>query len=113
MCVSTARINRLPTVFKHPNAYLPERRLDDNDDLFRDIESSSQDRGLVNKTSLTFSRGAHPCLGMNLAYLKMRVAISCLVKHFEFTYNGPVSATSGLIVSLRNKLLVEFRPQVL
>lgn len=112
MCVSTARINRLPTVFKHPNAYLPERRLDDNEDLFRDIESSGEDRGLMNKTFLIFSRGSHSCLGMNLAYLEMRVAISYLVEHFEFTYNGPVPATSGSIVALRDKLLVEFRPQV-
>lgn len=45
---------------------------------------------------------------MNLAYLELRVVISYLVKHFEFTYDGPVPETSGMIVALKNKLLIKF-----
>jgi cytochrome P450 len=108
--ISTARINRHPEIFQKPFAFLPERWLEEEEDMFNDLEAASQDKGLMNSTYLTFSKGTHMCLGMNLAYLEMRVVMTYLVKYFTFTYDGPIPKTSGMIVAPDDDILFNFQP---
>ncbi|KAI9288223.1 cytochrome P450 [Umbelopsis sp. AD052] len=108
--ISTARINQHPEIFKQPLAFLPERWLAEDEDMFNDLEANGADKGLMNSTYLTFSKGTHLCLGMNLAYLEMRIVISYLVTHFNITYDGPIPQTVGMIVAPKDEILFNFQP---
>jgi cytochrome P450 len=108
--ISTARINQHPEIFKQPLAFFPERWLDEDEDMFNDLESNGKDKGLMNSTYLTFSKGAHLCLGMNLAYLEMRIVIAYIVTHFDITYDGPIPKTAGMIVAPEDEIFFNFQP---
>ncbi|KAI8581606.1 hypothetical protein K450DRAFT_22102 [Umbelopsis ramanniana AG] len=108
--ISTARINQHPEIFKQPMAFLPERWLDEDEDMFNDLDANGKDKGLMNSTYLTFSKGTHLCLGMNLAYLEMRIVIAYLVTHFDITYDGPIPKTVGMIVAPEDEILFNFQP---
>lgn len=78
--------------------------------MFNDLDANGKDKGLMNSTYLTFSKGTHLCLGMNLAYLEMRVVIAYLVTHFDITYDGPIPKTVGMIVAPENEIFFNFKP---
>ncbi|KAI3585678.1 cytochrome P450, partial [Fusarium oxysporum f. sp. albedinis] len=72
--------------WKDPHAFIPERWIDGG---FGDTKQASQ----------PFSLGPRACLGINLAYLEMRIIIAKMVYHFdwELANNDP-------------RLLVRFHP---
>ncbi|KAJ2964951.1 hypothetical protein NQZ79_g25 [Umbelopsis isabellina] len=105
------RIQRDPTIFKKPLAYLPERWLEEDLQLQQDLETVGSDKSKLGNAFLTFSAGTHACLGMNLAYLELRVATALLVKNFDWEYNGPVPQNGGFLLRLKDKLMLKFKPR--
>lgn len=65
--------HRMPDVFSEPDRYVPER--------FSPDRSESR-----NQYSLIgFGGGVHRCTGVNFAYLEMKVALTLLLQHYEFS----------------------------
>lgn len=102
------RIQRDDSIYKKPLAYMPERWLEENLELAHDLEKVGDDKTNVSKAFVAFSQGTHSCLGMNLAYLELRVVTAMLVKHFEFKYDGPVPKVNGMLLRLKKNPEIEF-----
>jgi cytochrome P450 family 135 len=73
--VNAYGLHRDPAVYAEPDAFCPERFLEDPSDGY---------------TFLPFGGGAHRCLGVSLAMLEMRIVLSKLLERFEF---APLSST--------------------
>ncbi|WP_100448505.1 cytochrome P450 [Glycomyces xiaoerkulensis] len=72
--LSPAATHRLPEEFPEPNAYRPDRY----------VEDPGQLRRLIG-----FGGGLHRCLGMRFAYLEMTVVLARLFQHYDFTLLEP------------------------
>ncbi|KAF5610197.1 isotrichodermin C-15 hydroxylase (cytochrome P-450 monooxygenase CYP65A1) [Fusarium subglutinans] len=57
--------------WKEPHSFIPERWIDEN---ASDVKQASQ----------PFSLGPRSCLGINLAYLEMRIILAKMVYHFDW-----------------------------
>lgn len=77
-------------IFPEPTAFKPERWLED----------SSLDNWLV-----PFSRGPRSCLGVNLAWLELRLALAAVVRRFDFKLDS--SSPEKLV--FRDCFLPEFQ----
>jgi len=75
-CVS----HRMPDVFSDPHQYRPERFSSEHSEH----DESSQPHRLIG-----FGGGVHRCAGVNFAYLEMKIVLSLLLKHYEFTLLDP------------------------
>ncbi len=69
--------HRMPHVFPEPDRYVPERFSPDRDE-------SRTPHSLIG-----FGGGVHRCAGVNFAYLEMKVALSLLFQHYEFSLLNP------------------------
>ena len=65
--------HRMPDVFPDPDRYVPERFSPDRDE-------SRNSHSLIG-----FGGGVHRCAGVNFAYLEMKVALTLLLQHYEFS----------------------------
>jgi cytochrome P450 len=77
--------------------------------LQQDLETVGDGKSKLGNAFLTFSAGTHACLGMNLAYLELRVATALLVKNFDWEYNGPIPQNGGVLLRLKDKLMLKFK----
>ena len=75
-CVS----HRMPDVFSDPHQYRPERFSSEHSEH----DESSQPHSLIG-----FGGGVHRCAGVNFAYLEMKIVLSFLLQHYEFTLLDP------------------------
>ncbi|EWZ49110.1 hypothetical protein FOZG_00079 [Fusarium oxysporum Fo47] len=87
--------------WKDPHAFIPERWIDGG---FGDTKQASQ----------PFSLGPRACLGINLAYLEMRIIIAKMVYHFDWELvNNEVDLFRDSKLYLlwkKPRLLVRFHP---
>ncbi|MCH7229802.1 cytochrome P450 [Glycomyces sp. L485] len=72
--LSPAMTHRLPEEFPEPDAYRPDRYVDEPDQLRRLIG---------------FGGGLHRCLGMRFAYLEMTVVLARLLQDYDFELLAP------------------------
>lgn len=70
---------RLPSNFKQPNSYIPERWLPSTDP--ESAPYADDDKAAMQP----FSVGPRNCLGKNMAYHEMRLVLATLVWHFDFS----------------------------
>ena len=76
--------HRMPDVFPDPDRYVPERFSPERD------ESRNQ------HSLIGFGGGLHRCAGVNFAYLEMKVVLTLLLQHYEFSLLDPApKAVSG------------------
>jgi cytochrome P450 len=68
-CYTTQRD---PRVFPHPESFRPERWLGD--------AGNNSD---MNTMFMPFSAGTRACLGINLAWMELKVITAALVKHYH------------------------------
>ncbi|KAI8581604.1 hypothetical protein K450DRAFT_279040 [Umbelopsis ramanniana AG] len=102
------RLHRDPTVFKKPLSFEPERWLQEDLDLHSDLEAVGSGKSQLSKAFFTFSQGTHSCLGMNLAYLELRVVTALLAQNFDIQYHGPVPEICNALLRLTEVPLMEF-----
>lgn len=69
--------HRMPGVFPDPDQYRPERFSPEHDE-------SRQPHSLIG-----FGGGVHRCAGVHFAYLEMKIALSLLLQHYDFTLLDP------------------------
>eukprot|EP00878_Enallax_costatus_P017147 GHUV01018003.1.p1 GENE.GHUV01018003.1~~GHUV01018003.1.p1 ORF type:complete len:188 (+),score=63.11 GHUV01018003.1:1128-1691(+) len=69
----------LPTVFKHPESFEPERFMPPRDEDKKKPYSY-----------LGFGGGRHACIGQNFAYLQIKSIWSVLLRNFDFEMLDPV-----------------------
>ena len=69
--------HRMPEVFPDPEQYRPERFSPERDE-------SRQPHSLIG-----FGGGVHRCAGVNFAYLEMKIVLSLLLQHYDFTLLDP------------------------
>ncbi len=69
--------HRMPEVFPEPGRYIPERFSPERDE-------SRNPHSLIG-----FGGGVHRCAGVNFAYLEMKVVLSLLLQHYEFSLLNP------------------------
>ncbi|KAL2113409.1 hypothetical protein VUR80DRAFT_4025 [Thermomyces stellatus] len=95
-------------LFLKPREWTPERWLPDNPD-FTDTE-----RRNLKDYVMPFTAGPRACIGRNLAYMKISIALAALVLSFEwFMDDGPVEDNFGQferITSNPTKLIVKAIP---
>jgi len=65
------------SIFSNPRTFDPERWLKPSEEIAEQ-----------NKFMVAFSRGSRSCLGINLAYMEMFMAIAYFIRRFEFTLDG-------------------------
>ena len=65
--------HRMPDVFPDPDRYVPERF------------SPGRDESRNQHSLIGFGGGVHRCAGVNFAYLEMKVALTLLLQHYEFS----------------------------
>ncbi|KAH7068192.1 benzoate 4-monooxygenase cytochrome P450 [Paraphoma chrysanthemicola] len=65
-------LNRHPDVFPEPDVFRPERWLD-----------AARHGQNLTRYLVTFSKGSRMCLGINLAYAEMYIAVTALVHNFD------------------------------
>lgn len=65
--MTSTLIHQNPTIFPSPHEFRPERWL----------ENPRLDRYLV-----SFSKGSRQCLGMNLAYSELYLALACIFRQY-------------------------------
>ena len=68
-----ALIHLNPDIFHDPRAFLPERWLD-----------HGEIRKGADKFMFSFGRGSRACLGINLAYAELFIALAAIVRRFDF-----------------------------
>ncbi|KAJ9615988.1 hypothetical protein H2204_014203 [Knufia peltigerae] len=66
--VQAYSIHRKPEVFPDPEAFIPERWLDETEEMRRHF--------------MPFGLGSRVCMGMHIAYIEMRLALAMLVRNF-------------------------------
>ena len=69
----------MPTVFKEPNKYDPERWAPPRE------EDKAKQFAFIG-----FGGGRHACIGQNFAYLQIKAIWSCLLRNFEFELVDPL-----------------------
>lgn len=79
-------------------------------ELQQDLENVGNDKSKLNRAFMAFSQGTHSCLGMNLAYLELRVVTALLVKNFELKHTGPIPEINGVLLRLKENPRIEFQP---
>lgn len=67
--VQAYSIHRKPEIFPDPEAFIPERWLQETDEMRRHF--------------MPFGLGSRVCMGQHIAYLEMRLALAMLVRGFE------------------------------
>ncbi|KAI8056259.1 cytochrome P450 [Syncephalis plumigaleata] len=88
-----------PDVFPDPTAFIPERWL----------TSSPDQLTIMQRHWLTFSIGPRACIGRNLAWMELRLAIVELLRYFQFTLlDNDMRLTHRFVLRpVGNQLLVQ------
>ncbi|KAE8358132.1 cytochrome P450 [Aspergillus caelatus] len=99
-----------PDLFSKPHEWIPERWLADNPDF------TSEERQNLKDFVLPFTAGTRACIGRNLAYMEVSIALAALVMAFEWKMaDGPFEENFGQferITSNPTKLNVKAIPLV-
>ncbi|OJJ02061.1 hypothetical protein ASPVEDRAFT_887673 [Aspergillus versicolor CBS 583.65] len=97
-----------PDLFSRPREYIPERWIAGNEDF------SDEERRNLKDYVMPFTTGTRACIGRNLAYMEVSVAIAALVMAFEWRLpDGGVKENFGQferITSNPTKLNVIAKP---
>ncbi|KAH6674962.1 putative cytochrome P450 [Halenospora varia] len=70
--MTSVLIHHNPALFPNPKAFIPERWIDEKGQRRRDLE------GYL----LSFSKGSRQCLGINLAYAEVYMALAAVIRTF-------------------------------
>ncbi len=79
--VAPALSHRLPTVFKDPHRFDPDR-----------FAKPREEHTKANLTLIGFGGGKHRCVGMGFAYLQLKAIWSTFLKRFDFELASPAPA---------------------
>lgn len=102
------RLQKDVAVFKKPNKFDPDRWIQEDLGLHTDLETVGAGISQLSKAFFTFSQGTHSCLGMNLAYLELRVLTALLVQNFDIQYHGPIPVLVMALLRMKEVPLIEF-----
>ena len=101
ICVTAPSVaGRMPSVFKNPNSFEPER--------------FSEERGEHKKpfAYLGFGGGMHACMGQQFGLLQVKTIVSILVRNFSFESVDkilPEPDYQAMVVGPKNHLLVRYK----
>jgi cytochrome P450 len=99
IAVNAYGLHHDPELYPEPERMRPERFLDGGPDSY---------------AFLPFGGGAHRCLGAALAQLEVKIALSAIVRWFEFVPEGPALAPPvrrGITLVPKGGALVRLRPR--
>jgi sterol 14alpha-demethylase len=92
--------HRVTQMFPEPDAYKPER-----------FSSGAGEQGPESGTLIGFGGGFHRCAGVNFARLEMRIALSMLVKHYDFELLGVPRPREGSSTYWPAQINVRYQPR--
>ncbi|RAK93773.1 cytochrome P450 [Aspergillus costaricaensis CBS 115574] len=98
-----------PALFSKPREWIPERWLADSEGF-----GGASERANLKEYVMPFTTGARACIGRNLAYMEVSIALAALVMQFEWMLGegGPEECFGQFerITSNPTKLVVRVRP---
>jgi len=80
--VNLLGINYDEEYYPQPYTFYPERWLEGTNEVFEDLNEAGKQK--TQMPEMTFSWGAHSCLGKNLAVLELRAITSMLLNNYKF-----------------------------
>lgn len=84
-------VHRNESLFQDALRFVPERWLDDDDELRDGWTTDAQERQNLKDYVLPFSLGGRACIGRNLVYMELSIVIAALVLGFEWELAEPGS----------------------
>lgn len=101
VATSPAFANRLPHVFKDPDAYDPERF----------SPGREEDKVAGAFSYISFGGGRHGCLGEPFAYLQIKAIWSHLLRNFEMELISPFPEIdwNAMVVGVKGKVMVRYK----
>ncbi|KAB8269433.1 cytochrome P450 [Aspergillus minisclerotigenes] len=69
-------INRNPKLFAEPNEFIPERW-------------SGEEGKKLHRWFVPFSKGSRRCIGMDFAFVEMKLAVAAIISRFEIWLDNP------------------------
>lgn len=105
VATSPAFANRLPHVFKNPDAYDPDRF----------VPGREEDKVAGAFSYISFGGGRHGCLGEPFAYLQIKAIWSHLLRNFEFELISPFPEIdwNAMVVGVKDKVMVRYKRRAL
>ena len=97
---SAAVANRLPHVYKDPDAYDPDRF----------APGRSEDKAAGALSYISFGGGKHRCIGDAFAYLEIKTVWAHLLRNFELELVSPFPENewNSMVVGVKGKLMVKY-----
>lgn len=105
VATSPAFANRLPSVYKDPATFNPDR-------FAPPIE---EDKVAGAFSYIAFGGGRHGCLGETFAYMQVKVIWSVLLRNFEMELPGPfpVPEWNAMVVGPKGEVPVRYKRRIL
>jgi len=100
VAASAAVANRLPHVYKDPDAYDPDRF----------APGRSEDKAAGALSYISFGGGKHRCIGDAFAYLEIKTVWAHLLRNFELELVSPFPENewNSMVVGVKGKLMVKY-----
>jgi len=100
VAASAAVANRLPYVYKDPDAYDPDRF----------APGRSEDKAAGALSYISFGSGKHRCIGDAFAYLEIKTVWAHLLRNFELELVSPFPENewNSMVVGVKGKLMVKY-----
>jgi sterol 14-demethylase len=100
VAASPAVANRLPHVFRDPDAYDPDRF----------APGRSEDKAAGALSCISFGGGKHWCIGEFFAYLEIKTVWAHLLRNFELEMVSPFPENkwNSMVVGVKDKLMVKY-----
>lgn len=101
VATSPAFANRLPSVYKDPDTYDPDRFL----------PGREEDKAAGAFSYISFGGGRHGCLGEPFAYLQIKAIWSHLLRNFEFELVSPFPEIdwNAMVVGVKGEVMVRYK----
>lgn len=101
VATSPAFANRLPSIYKDPDTYDPDRFL----------PGREEDKAAGAFSYISFGGGRHGCLGEPFAYLQIKAIWSHLLRNFEFELVSPFPEIdwNAMVVGVKGEVMVRYK----
>ncbi|XP_074307995.1 sterol 14-demethylase-like [Silene latifolia] len=101
VATSPAFANRLPSIYKNPDTFDPDRFSPGRD----------EDKAAGQFSYISFGGGRHGCLGEPFAYLQIKAIWSHLLRNFDFELISPFPEVdwNAMVVGVKGKVMVRYK----